>query len=252
MVSTRIDIITDDVASLREEVNQQKLLIKEQNDIIEKLKKEIQNMKGQLVTVQSDVLFSQHVNNLLSRKIDDNEQYSRRNCIIIDGLDTEHNDSEETIKKKVKDMLKEDLDVHNSIIEDIDRAHQITSFVDGKQSVIVKFNTFTSKKNVLKNRGQLPRSKFIKSSLTKRRSKLLSYTKRTISTCKYIKHAYADMNCQLKVVIEGVNGKIHHVSFNSYDELAIILAKQNQREITEDPSYGQNYFLEPSYEEESE
>ena len=60
------------------------------------------------------------------------------------------------------------------------------------------------------------------------------------------------MNCQLKVVIEGVNGKIHHVSFNSYDELAIILAKQNQREITEDPSYGQNYFLEPSYEEESE
>ena len=150
MVSTRIDIITDDVASLREEVNQQKLLIKEQNDIIEKLKKEIQNMKGQLVTVQSDVLFSQHVNNLLSRKIDDNEQYSRRNCIIIDGLDTEHNDSEETIKKKVKDMLKEDLDVHNSIIEDIDRAHQITSFVDGKQSVIVKFNTFTSKKKCFK------------------------------------------------------------------------------------------------------
>lgn len=248
MVATRIDSIADDVASLKEEVDQQKLLIKEQNDIIAKLKEELQNIKGQLVTVQSDALLSQHVNSLLSRKIDDNEQYSRRNCIIIDGLDTEPTDSEEAIKVKVKDMLKEDLHVDDTIIDDIDRAHQIASFVDGKQSVIVKFNTFTSKKNVLKKRGQLPRSKFIKSSLTKRRKNLLGYTKHIISTCKYIKHAYADMNCQLKVVIEGSTGKNHHVSFNSYDELAIILAKNEYREITENPTYGQNYFTESFHE----
>ena len=74
------------------------------------------------------------------------------------------------------------------------------------------------------------------------------YTKHIISTCKYIKHAYADMNCQLKVVIEGSTGKNHHDTFNSYNELAIILAKNEYREITENPTYGQNYFTESFHE----
>ena len=82
---------------------------------------------------------------LLKRKTDDLEQYGRRLCIRIDGVEVHEDETAKECTGKVLNLLqKSDAEISD---KDIDRAHRIgskrTVSVDGKevQQIIVKFLT---------------------------------------------------------------------------------------------------------------
>ena len=121
--------------------------------MFQKLKKEIvtkfdekfieQNKK--IDGLEKWVSFQENIINQLLIKCDDNEQYSRRNCLRIHGIESTKHEKIDDVWKKVKDCY-ESVQVPFAQ-EDIDRAHRIgTEYKEknlGKKvkSMIVKFKS---------------------------------------------------------------------------------------------------------------
>ena len=57
---------------------------------------------------------------LFDKKSDDNEQYSRRNCLLVQGVKEQE---QENIDNIVLTVIKEHLDIELSI-KDLDRSHK--------------------------------------------------------------------------------------------------------------------------------
>ena len=124
MFETKSDKILAELNFLREQVQSQNDIINKQNEIISNLEKKLDKLDGKFVIFQSEMLVTQRVNKLLSIKVDDNSQYLRQNCLLLDSLETNQRDPEESIKK-VKDSFKTELSIEDSVLNDIDRAHRL-------------------------------------------------------------------------------------------------------------------------------
>lgn len=113
----------------------------------------------------------------LEEKADRQEQYSRRNCLLIHGVkEQKDEDTNDVVLQILKDELKEE--VH---IQDLDRTHRI-----GKESterarpIIVKFARYNVRKIIFKNKRKLKGKKIsITESLTKLRISKLNEARDT-------------------------------------------------------------------------
>ena len=122
----------------------------------------------------------------LERKTDDLEQYDRRLCIRIDGVEVNEDEIGEECTGKILNMLqKSDVEISD---KDIDRAHRIASkrtvSVDGKkvQQVIVKSLTW-QKRNVVYHSRKVVKEKFgysVRLDLTKKKLDLLKQARELI------------------------------------------------------------------------
>ena len=105
----------------------------------------------------------------LENKIDRQEQYSRRNCILIHGIaeNTEENTGQQTI-----DFINENLDIKIDEI-DIDRSHRIGRYDKTKKKarpIIVKFARYNVRGRVFREKRKLKGTgKTITESLTTKR-----------------------------------------------------------------------------------
>ena len=105
----------------------------------------------------------------LENKIDRQEQYSRRNCILIHGIaeNTEENTGQQTI-----DFINENLDIKIDEI-DIDRSHRIGHYDKTKKKarpIIVKFARYNVRGRVFREKRKLKGTgKTITESLTTKR-----------------------------------------------------------------------------------
>ena len=84
------------------------------------------------------MLFFRELLIFLTKQTDSQEQYSRRSCIPINGIEKAENESTTDCVNKVIDIFKDVEDVHLSA-EDIDRAHRVGR---EKKTMIVKFYSF--------------------------------------------------------------------------------------------------------------
>ena len=109
----------------------------------------------------------------LEAEIDDQEQYSRRNCLLIHGV-TE--DKKEDTDSVVINIIKNDVEVEISE-NDIDRTHRIGAPKnpgERPRPIIVKFARYNVRKKVFKNKKRLKGKKTsITESLTKNRMEKL-------------------------------------------------------------------------------
>lgn len=112
-------------------------------------------------------------------KIDELEQYSRRNCLLIHGI--EENQSENTTNKAIDTFDKLDINIDT---KDIDRSHRLgrkstnsTSNETHKRKprpIIVKFVSYAQRNLVFRNKRKLKHSGIsISENLTTRRQQLL-------------------------------------------------------------------------------
>ena len=110
-------------------------------------------------------------NKTLSEMIDDQEQYSRRNCLLLHGVDEE--DVEDTDQKIIK-VIAEEMDIQ-LVEEDLDRTHRIGKKSDGKsRPIIIKFARYNVRKKIYSNKKKLKgKNVMITESLTTARVKLL-------------------------------------------------------------------------------
>ena len=87
----------------------------------------------------------------LSVQVDEQEQYSRRNCLLIHGVEENQNEDTDTFSINIiNEHL--GLDIQPS---DIDRTHRIGNKNKARkkgQTLIIKFNRHNNRKKVFMNR----------------------------------------------------------------------------------------------------
>ena len=113
----------------------------------------------------------------LSWKLDQQEQYSRRNCLLFFGHDESADENtDDVILQLAKEKLQVDLTRN-----DIERSHRTGSKSKHKSTntprpIIAKFNTYRKRQEVISARRKLAGTrKSIQEDLTKRNQELLKY-----------------------------------------------------------------------------
>ena len=105
--------------------------------------------------------------------IDEMEQYSRRNCLLLHGVRENSNENtDDIVVKTISENL--DIDIQK---EDLDRTHRVGkgNRADGKaRPIIIKFARYNVRRNVYSNKRKLKgKSLLITESLTAARVRLL-------------------------------------------------------------------------------
>ena len=196
-------------------------------DWFEGKKKELVKQNDEYATsiraVQDHVRSLQEKHELLESVIEDLQQYGRRPSLRIFGVKAAKKESEEDVISLVADAVKgAGGDVPNCSIDRGHRVGQVRTGDDGvqKQPIIVRFISVRDRTKVYKLRKTI-KEKYgygISLDLTKRRYKLLKKAKEIVKDFEGIKFAYADVNCQLRVLLE--DGR--HLAFNSVTDLCNI------------------------------
>ena len=143
----------------------------------------------------------------LEKQINIQEQYQRRQCLRIDGI--ECSSGTENVEKIVSDLMK-DVDMTVSPL-DIDRAHRIGPVYssEGKrfQSIIVKFVSFGTRTKFYRKRKEVNGVSRIRVDLTKSNYNLLKKINELINERQLRKnvYAFADINCRIKVVDKSID-----------------------------------------------
>ena len=161
------------------------------------------------------------------KKVDELEQYGRRVCLHIEGVEHQANEKSEDVLEKVVNIIKEsETEIPESAL---DRAHRIgpiyTDNNTGKkmQSIIVRFTTFRQRTFLYANRKNIKSGARIRLDLTKDRYNLLVSARKRVNNCPEVNYVYADINCRLKVKLADES----HKFFESMEELNGILSNAN-------------------------
>lgn len=117
--------------------------IRKVNNRITNLEKENTELKKQLLKLED--------------RVDQIENQSRRNNIIIYGVQEKQSENWEETENIVKDIFNKYFKL--KIQNEIERAHRLGNNRNGKRPIIVKFNNFKTKDYVIKNSRELQGSK---------------------------------------------------------------------------------------------
>ena len=135
----------------------------------------------------------------LEKGVDDQEQYNRRLCLQIDGIEMEDDESGDKCLKKVESVLKEvKVSVPDNVI-DIARRIGQPKVVQGKRihTIIVRFTTWRYRTAVYRARKSCPRYK-IRLDLTKKRPETVIKSSKLLEE-RNIGFVFADVNWRLRL-----------------------------------------------------
>ena len=207
----------------------EELFNKLKDEIMKKFDKKISEQNAKIEKLESIIAIHENTIDQLLIKCDDNEQYSRRSCLRIHGVEVKENEDEDGIMNVLEDC-------YSSVnlqfdANDIDRAHRTglpyTDKNSGKKvkSIIVKFRSWKARQRFYKGRPRhyADSSKkpgfTVSVDLTKRRYLLLTKAKGLIKGNSNIKYVYSDINCSLALRFKDDSFKY----FNSERELLSLL-----------------------------
>lgn len=213
------------------------------NNILKPLEENIKKMFETLVNLRSlfenrinilqtriDVLESrcainENMLNLHDRKIDDNEQYSRKINLKLVGIKTEKKENPYKLLAKIKKSIYDtyiDVDQY-----DFDRCHRIGRPYEweGKtvQDVLLRFTSWDARNTIYQNRKELPF--IVRADLTNRRAELLKHARAVVKNDRIVQtvveFAYTDENCKMKLFTKSKK----HLAFNSKEEFRSITSR---------------------------
>ena len=119
--------------------NNQKLA--EQQPEIDKLIKIENQLEGQVLILDSQLIVSETVNNLLKKRADDLKSYSRRSCIPVNGLQKDDHENNDNLRKTVVESISSKTGISKDKIErSMDKLHRTERYdqTTKTQPVIVK------------------------------------------------------------------------------------------------------------------
>ena len=195
---------------------------------MKKIEDKFNEQNTRIEELESKLAIKQNIIDNLEIKWDDNEQYSRRSCLRVHGLDFS-SDEDERVMKKVEKCCR-DMGIEFNQNE-IDRVHYIGKpYMDKTKnkkvrSLIIKFKSWKSRITFYKSRprNHLDRQKKPGSSfnvsldLTKRRYNLSMKARGLIVDS--VAYAFCDINCSIVIKF---NDNTHRY-FNSESELNNLL-----------------------------
>ena len=140
-----------------------------------------------------------NVNDKLSHEVERLQQYSRRNCIVLEGIPTHRNESVESLQGKVQTAITSMGISQQEYASEFDKTHRIGPVRNQKeQRVIVRFKKHSLCEKIYSQRKKSRNIK-VKPSLTKFRLNTLNSTKERFEQCELIDFIYADIQGNLKV-----------------------------------------------------
>ena len=205
-------------------------LINEQNKKIENLNEKITQQDSTISILQNNVdVLKENCLKLqddIDARCDELEQYSRRQCLRIEGIVKPKNEKVENVIKLVQECFAEaKVDIPDTVL---DRAHRVgPTYKDQSnndvQGIIVKFNNFRYRSMFYKNRKNL-KDKRVRIDLTKNRYNLLKQTNELIRNKKMdnVVYVFADLNCRLKLVNKEQEEELF---FNNLEEVELSLSQ---------------------------
>ena len=148
-------------------------LINEQNRQIENLNDKLTKQNSTISVLQNNVeVLNEQCSKLrkdINTKCDELEQYSRRQCLRIEGIVKPRKEKVEDVINLVKDCFAEaDVDIPDTVL---DRAHRIGPVYKDQsdqniQGITVKSNNFRYRSMFYKNRKKLKEGKRVRIGLT--------------------------------------------------------------------------------------
>ena len=197
-------------------------------------------LENKVCELESSLEVSKQVNKVLKKSIDKNEQYSRRKCLIIDGIVPDRNETIDDLKAKIKNITTNHLNNNNknnnvhpgAFDNEFDKCHRIGVVKGNKQSVIVKFKSDGFREYLYKSKKSTPRNIRFRVSLTKSRINLFEHANKKIEGIPAIKFAYADANGNPRLLLDNKtrNGS-WTLPFEDEDELDDLLLDFHPDEI---------------------
>lgn len=168
------------------------------------------------------------VSQKLSDEVERQQQYSRRNCLVLEGIPLNRRETNESLMKQVKDSIEELGIEENEFKSTIDKTHRIGPIRDNAQRVIVRFNKHSTCEKIYENRKRSKKIQ-IKPSLTKKRLKTLNSAKERFQKCEHINFIFTDIHGNLKVRFnKQVGGRYVH-SFEKEEDLSeLVFDADNQ------------------------
>ena len=168
---------------------------------VDHLNSEVATLKHSLCYSQAVQAVAQQTSSILQQELDKHEQYSRRNCLVFDGIPASRNDGPDDHTTKAQTLLTEQFPSDGEIITSFDKAHPIGQVKDGKQSFIMRFSKHSVVSRIYRNRNTIKKSTGItlRPSLTKKRSATLRACQKIQEHYKFVKFTYADLEGNLKV-----------------------------------------------------
>lgn len=187
---------------------------------VESLENTVEPLKLKIskLTDQNAVLTSV-VENLKTRA-EENQQYSRRNCLVLEGITLSNNETIPALEGKVVAALTKELGIEKSEIDaNFDKTHRIGPIRDNKQRTIVRFKKHSLVEKIYYKRKSTKKIS-VKPSLTKYRINTLNDVRNRFERSDLVEFFYTDVHGNMKVRFkEQLNGRFVH-NFYSENELS--------------------------------
>ena len=142
--------------------------------------------------------------------IEDLQQYTRRNCLIVTGVPEE---KDENTDLKIVNLAKENMSIPLEET-DLDRSHRIGKPNEGKtRPIVVKFVRHNVRQHFIKNRKKLKGSRVgVQDLLTPYSQELLKKAKELVDQCRHVKGAWTwDGKVMVQVIFANDKTRKFHV-----------------------------------------
>lgn len=189
--------------------------LKDQKEEIKLVKQTVQSQDIRISQLEDKVAVLEASVEALKNQSDSHEQYSRRACLRINGIEKARQESSEQCVQKVIEACKDQLDVDLKA-EDIDRAHRIGR---ERKTMIVKFYSFSKRCQVYKSRKNGGENLKVYLDITKPRLKLLDEAREMITVDGNVDFVFADINCNTVAKLKNDGGFKFFDNVTKFEEI---------------------------------
>ena len=99
-----------EVEQLLSEIKELKATVKNNESKISSLEQKVNSLTGEIQILNAELAIAKHESTLLSKKIDDQEQYSRRPCVVFEGLNSVDDDNK-NLSQEIVNIVRNELNV---------------------------------------------------------------------------------------------------------------------------------------------
>ena len=210
--------------------NQNIELFKKLKDLEERLaiaEAKNKQLEYRMTKVESTNKILSKVNAELSKEVDRLDQYHRRSNVILKNMILPEEEQIPTLSKKVTKVLKDDLSISDSILNDIDKLHRVGKIKKNKkgkntQDIIIRFKSHFARYTVMEKRKELQNLK-ICPNLTHKRGKLWYDASQRVATIPQINFVFADIHGDLKIRLHNEFGNRSVFNFSTMEELEALM-----------------------------
>ena len=223
--------------------------VKELTAIVKRYEEKFHVMNTRIDRLEAESIIKSRVNTLLTAEIDSLQQYQRRSCLVISGMQAPANEVDDShhLKQNIQDLLvngmekDEDVPANNvskaNFKDNLDKCHRVGPVKDdGTQDIIVKFRNHSFREKLYGRRKKITQKgiKFCVSLMKRRTFLLNSANDRIREKCDawgdhrtrapdFVKFAFADTLGNIKLFLKYSNGKIRTVKIEDDENLEAVI-----------------------------